>query len=164
MKKIEQKRIVRVSIPITKALDTKQVYGQAAYMLMVKNVPNYGGVTDNNIEVQIAELNFMHDNFIQLLLNETEEGFSVDWLKSASLPFIELPLDTDTGDLYIYQNGVLENETHKLIRIYNKGEKPENPLLPSFEILKAWNKKFKGKVKSDPNTYNELLKNYIEVE
>lgn len=139
MKKIINTNTVQVSIPLDLALDSSTIWGQAAFKLMVTNVPNYAAVVDD-VQVQVAELNMIHNDFFRLIISQgPEKGFSVNWLNGNNQPYVEI-LKKDL-DKEFDNNYKLKNDTHYLIpiAIYTNGSRAE---YTKFEEILKWIAKY----------------------
>ena len=154
MKIIKQERIVRVIVPLEQALDTSTTYWQAAYKLMVLGSPQYQ-VEIDNVQCIAADINYIEDDFLNMMVADETPGVQVDWLLGQNMPYIELPKSTVVELPYFKK---LENDTHQLILISdNVTEIGGNP--PTFETLKQW--QGLGYLISNPVTITEKMRNYI---
>jgi len=105
-----------------------------------------------DIEYKQVFFNFLDDKELELFLTM---GYEINWLKPYNYPYIELDEGTDTGELYIYEKSV--DSDKMLIRIDKAGDQ-QNPLLPTFEELKEWNKL--GDIICNPAVVVEKKKDY----
>jgi hypothetical protein len=166
MKKIINTNTVQVSIPLDLALDTTSIWGQAAFKLMITNVPNYSAIVDD-IQVQVAELNYIENMFFRLIIGQEENtGFSVNWLNGSNQPYVEIlkseldtKLDEDLG--FIFDNDYkLENDTNYLIpmAIYAGGNRGA---YTKFDEILKWVKKYAmADLSNIYSDISEIVENY----
>jgi len=109
-------------------------------------------VTDGEQLYKRIYLNFIEEDLLAYCISQ---DYEVNWLKPYNYPYIELGEGTDIKDLYIYQKAIKDGKM--LIRIDKAGDS-QNPLEPTFEELKEWNKL--GNIICNPAVVVEKKKNY----
>ena len=109
-----------------------------------------------DIEYKQVFFNFIEDDLLAYCISQ---GYEINWLKPYNYPYIELDEGTDIGELYIYENQRKRKDGKMLIRIDKAGDQ-QNPLLPTFEELKEWQKL--GSIICEPKTVEGKMSNYTD--
>jgi len=152
MEVIKNKRNIELIVPYT------AVKGDEYIKALVQEGLILGldseNVTDGEQLYKRVFLNFIEEDLLAYCISQ---GYEVNWLKPYNYPYIELGEGTDTGELYIYENQRRYKDGKMLIRIDKAGDQ-QNPLLPTFEELKEWQKL--GSIICEPKNVADKMKIY----
>ena len=158
MKIIKNEKNIELIIPI-EAFTTDSNLQDLKYKAEILGLETDRAVDSDGKIYKRIYLNFTEVDLMMYMVN----AYAMNWLKSVNTPYIELPKSTKVS-LPTYSDAVWENETSKLIRIYDKVDGIDVEIAKQ-ESLKAWMKKYPtAKWYTEPKEVSEIMKNYIQDE
>ena len=160
---IENRRAVKVDIPLDTALNQSSTYSKLVTQLLIMGTPHHVELINGKLYKSV-EVNYVHDENFRKIIKDSSFA-RISWLNSDNRPYVEIPinkLNPKFDNIYKYTS---KDSTTYLIpmAIYVDGCRTE---YVQFKEIKQWVKEYGlpdlSNIYSNPYVIDAILtKKYI---